>query len=176
MNQIIYSKKNDEVLVDYKDNVKNKIRIYKSLFIFSLTTLLIFFVYYAFLYLQLLLQEDISQDILGVYDIQQLYATNINSIVPYIMLESGEKNNILGIIEIDKINLRYPILEKTTDSFLAIAPCKFYGNNINEYGNFCIAGHNYDNGQFFSNLKLLDYGDIIRLYDLTRKFYFLYCL
>lgn len=174
MNQIICTEKKDTVLDNYQNDAKIKIRIYKFLFIFSLTILLVFFGYYTFLYFQLSLQENISRDILGIYDIQQLYATGKNSsIAPYIMLENGEKNNILGIIEIDKINLRYPILENTTDSFLAIAPCKFYGNKINSYGNFCIAGHNYDNGQFFSNLKLLDYGDIIRIYDLTRKFYFI---
>jgi len=85
-------------------------------------------------------------------------------------LENGEATNILGIIQIDKINLRYPILAKTTDDFLEIAPCKFYGNELNGYGNFCIAGHNYDNNQLFSNLRLLETDDIVSIYNLDGSY------
>ena len=35
------------------------------------------------------------------------------------------------------------------------------------YGNICIAGHNYDNGQLFSNTKALSIGDSIYLTDLS---------
>lgn len=38
-----------------------------------------------------------------------------------------------------------------------------------KYGNLCIAGHNYNNYQFFSRLKKLNIGDIIYIYDLSRK-------
>ncbi|MBO5479456.1 MAG: sortase [Clostridia bacterium] len=38
-----------------------------------------------------------------------------------------------------------------------------------KYGNLCIAGHNYNNYQFFSRLKKLKVGDIIYIYDLSRK-------
>lgn len=36
-----------------------------------------------------------------------------------------------------------------------------------KYGNLCIAGHNYNNYQFFSRLKKLNLGDIIYIYDLS---------
>lgn len=36
-----------------------------------------------------------------------------------------------------------------------------------KYGNLCIAGHNYNNYQFFSRLKKLNIGDIIYIYDLS---------
>lgn len=36
-----------------------------------------------------------------------------------------------------------------------------------KYGNLCIAGHNYNNYQFFSRLKKLNIGDIIYIYDLN---------
>ncbi len=38
-----------------------------------------------------------------------------------------------------------------------------------KYGNFCIAGHNYNNYQFFSRLKKLNIGDVIDIYDLKRR-------
>lgn len=36
-----------------------------------------------------------------------------------------------------------------------------------KYGNLCIAGHNYNNYQFFSRLKKLQIGDVISIYDLS---------
>ncbi|MCI8482191.1 MAG: sortase [Clostridia bacterium] len=38
-----------------------------------------------------------------------------------------------------------------------------------KYGNTCIAGHNYNNYQFFSRLKKLNIGDVIYIYDLSRS-------
>lgn len=176
MNQIIYPEKIEDNLIVYKNDMQEKKRIYKILFIFALISLLFFFCYYIFLYYKVSKQEKFSRDILGLYDIQQLYSTNVPIKLPNIILENGEMTNILGVIQIDKINLRYPILARTTDDFLDIAPCKFYGNELNGYGNFCIAGHNYDNDELFSNLYKLEIGDIINIYELNRKLYFLYYL
>ena len=38
---------------------------------------------------------------------------------------------------------------------------------IYKSGNVCIAGHNYDNGIFFSNLYQLEVGDIINVYTMS---------
>lgn len=38
------------------------------------------------------------------------------------------------------------------------------------FGNLCIAGHNYKNESFFSNLSKLKIGDIIEIHDNNRKF------
>ena len=72
--------------------------------------------------------------------------------------------NVIGIIQIDKINIEYPILSKTNDELLKISPCKFFGPDPNKVGNLCIAGHNFDDDRFFSKLSLLDVGDIIKIY------------
>ncbi|MCI8621812.1 MAG: sortase [Clostridia bacterium] len=37
------------------------------------------------------------------------------------------------------------------------------------YGNLCIAGHNYKNDTFFSNISKLNYGDIIEIHDNNRE-------
>lgn len=176
MNQIIYSNNFKKDFDDYKNNkLKNK-KIYKSLFIFSLISLILFISYYLFLYFRLSRKETISRKILTVYNIQQLYATNEPISLPVVVSKTGDIADILGIIQIDKINLKYPILSKTTDEFLGIAPCKFYGSNLNDFGNFCISGHNFDNGTLFSNLYLLELGDIIRIYTLNRRFNIIYNL
>ena len=72
---------------------------------------------------------------------------------------------ILCTIEIPKINIKYPVFSKFDDELLKISPCKFYGKSPTQYGNLCIAGHNYNNSKFFSNLFLLNNGDEIFLYD-----------
>ena len=72
----------------------------------------------------------------------------------------------IGVINIPKIEVNYPILSTYSDALLKIAPCKFYGPNPNNVGNLCIAGHNYRNTKFFSKVPTLEYGDIIEITDL----------
>lgn len=81
--------------------------------------------------------------------------------------KNGKVYNMVGILQIPKINLDYPILSKTTDETLKISVAKFWGPNPNEVGNFCIAGHNMSNTRAFSNLYKLANGDIIKVTDLT---------
>lgn len=75
---------------------------------------------------------------------------------------------VIGLIEIKKININYPIISSYNDELLKIAPCRFYGPMPNEVGNLCIAGHNYNSYKFFSKLKNLSIGDNVTIYDLSR--------
>ena len=77
--------------------------------------------------------------------------------------------NIVGIIKIPIINLEYPIIDKTNDQAMKVSITKFWGNDINEVGNFSMAGHNYYGGTFFGNTKKLKNGDIIEMTDLTGR-------
>ena len=63
----------------------------------------------------------------------------------------------------------YPIFSETTTELLKISPCKFWGPEPNEVGNFCIVGHNYKNSKFFSKVPNLENGDIIEITDLTGR-------
>ncbi len=167
MNQIIYPENLNDNFKRYDEYIKIKKNTYKYIFIFAIFFLIAFISYYLWHYFKISKKENISNRILKVYDIQKLYAENKSIEIPSVISETGDVAEILGIIEIDKIYLRYPILSKTTDEFLEIAPCKFAGNTLNGYGNFCIAGHNFDNDTFFSNLNRLEIGDTIRLYSLS---------
>lgn len=77
----------------------------------------------------------------------------------------GYNYKSVAIINIPSIDVDYPILEgetmsvEETDSLLKISPCKFWGPNINEVGNYCIVGHNYRNTKFFSRVPELVPGD-----------------
>ena len=76
---------------------------------------------------------------------------------------------ILGIIKIPKIDMEYPIIDKTDEKAMKVSITKFWGNNINEIGNFSMAGHNYYGGTFFGDIKKLNNGDIIEMTDLTGR-------
>lgn len=74
--------------------------------------------------------------------------------------------DVAGIIKIPKINIEYPIIDKTTDATMALSITKFWGNNVNDVGNFTMAGHNYFDGTMFSSTNKLKIGDVIEMTDL----------
>ena len=73
--------------------------------------------------------------------------------------------NVVATIQIPKINIKYPILEKVTKRSLETSVAKLYGPGLNEVGNNVIIGHNYRNGTMFSNVKNLTNGDAIYITD-----------
>ena len=83
---------------------------------------------------------------------------------------NGKKYETVRVVKIPKINITYPILSKTTDALMKIAPCKFHGSSPNEVGNLCIIAHNYRRkGVFFSDVELLAVGDIVEVQDLSQR-------
>ena len=77
--------------------------------------------------------------------------------------------NVVGIINIPKLGIEFPILDITNDDSMKVSVTKFWGNNVNDIGNFTIVGHNNLDGTMFSNTKKLKIGDEIVLTDLSGK-------
>lgn len=73
---------------------------------------------------------------------------------------------VVGIIEMPKINIKYPILNQTNDDAMQYSITKFSGGDVNSIGNFVVAGHNYLDGSMFGKVKQLEIGDEIKLTDL----------
>ena len=75
--------------------------------------------------------------------------------------------DVLGTIQIPKINLKYAVLDKNTKKSLETAVAVVWPQDaiLNTVGNIVISGHNYRNGMFFSNLKKLSKGDKIYITD-----------
>lgn len=143
---------------------KNKYYKKKNIFIVQLiVSLIVLFVIIYFIcnyFYKIKEQEKISNQLTSNYNLSHLYS-NINA-------DNEEKNvnkKIFGTIEIPKIQISYPIFSELTEEQLKIAPCKFYGANLDKNGNICIAGHNYDNSKFFSNIMLLNTSDCIYIYS-----------
>lgn len=76
-----------------------------------------------------------------------------------------EGYKVIGIIKIPKINIEYPILEKTDKTSLNLSITKFWGEKINQKGNVVLAGHNNLNNKMFGKIDKLENGDIIELTD-----------
>ena len=70
---------------------------------------------------------------------------------------------VIGKLEISKLNLSTYILSETNDDTLSKSVTKLCGPNINEAGNFCILGHNYNKKTMFGNLKKIEINDKIIL-------------
>ena len=157
MNQIIFSEHENVKNIKKKNRKKFKLLLYTS-------TVLIFCVISYYLYFSYILnqKESISKDLLNTFNLERLYSNSDYTTIP---LNNNRDYFVIGSIEIPAILISYPILSDTNDILLKIAPCRFYGPYPNEIGNLCIAGHNYDNNTFFSNLYKLNIGDEIRIYN-----------
>lgn len=146
-------------------NKKAKLKhIFIIQFICSIIILLIFLGVYLFKINNIRKKEKLSKQLLNSFNISNLYNTNITYEINKLS-SSKFPFSVIGIIQIDKLKISYPILSDINDDFLEISPCKFYGAMPNEPGNLCIAGHNYDNGTFFSNINKLEKNDVIYIYD-----------
>ena len=107
--------------------------------------------------------DSSNQNLLDSYQISKLYANNS------ITLSLTNTPQIIGTLSIPKINIHYSIISQLDDDLLKKSICKFYGPNPNEIGNLCIAGHNYNNDTFFSNLHQLEIGDTVFVEDNLSK-------
>ena len=168
MNQIIFSE--HENVKSIKKNNKKKFKLLLYMSIISIFCAVSYFLYSSYLTNQ---KESISKDLLNTFNLERLYSNDNYTTIP---LNTNGKYFVIGAIEIPSIAVNYPILSDTNDELLKIAPCRFYGPYLNEVGNLCIAGHNYDNNTFFSNLYKLNIGDEIRIYNSSNSLakYYIY--
>lgn len=142
----------------------NKITVYKIL----LTVLIII----AIILLAFVIKKQIdSQKIENQAQevLSKIKNSNLNDMEESdIIQEIDEEINgykVIGIIKIPKIEIEYPILEKTDKTSLELSITKFWGDKINQKGNVVLAGHNRLNNTMFGKIDKLEKGDIIELTD-----------
>ena len=79
---------------------------------------------------------------------------------------------IIWIVKIPKIEIEDPILEigdidpENAKAPMKLSIIKYWGENVNDYGNLSIAGHNNKDGTMFGKTKKLEIEDIVELTDL----------
>ena len=82
---------------------------------------------------------------------------------------------VIGLIKIPAINIEYPILDleisnpEEAKAPMKLAIIKYWGGNVNDYGNLSLAGHNNYNGTMFGKTKNLKIGDVVELTDLNNQ-------
>lgn len=77
------------------------------------------------------------------------------------------EEDVIGIIEIEAIDIRYPVLEGAGDSQIRYAIGHISETaGLGEKGNCVLCGHNGSrNGTFFTNLNQLNIGDEVKITD-----------
>lgn len=168
MNQILsYKNSNIPNQSLYEKNKQYKMKKrFSIIFFIAIFLFVLLFIYLCYYIYSLYLKEKNARELAQSFSVETIYNSNSNYSASKISNSSNNKSFIIGLIEIDKIGLHYPILSYSSESNLKIAPCRFAGPMPNEIGNLCIAGHNYIDNSFFGKLRLLDIGDKVKIYDL----------
>lgn len=159
MNQILFTKPDEK-----------KKKHFILVFVLCIFLCIAFFLFYFYREYQTSQKEKLSQSFLQSFHISTLYSNSIQNEYSAEKLQDKTLDSdpfVIGMIEIKKIGLTYPILSYTNADLLKISPCRLAGPMPNQVGNLCIAGHNYVDNRFFSKLHLLQVGDEIFLYDLS---------
>ena len=82
---------------------------------------------------------------------------------PEEMIKTLEGYDVLGQIKVDNLDIDTYILDSTEEEALKVAAGKITGDTLNEEGNFCVIGHNYDN--IFAKLLEIEKGEEITVID-----------
>lgn len=141
-----------------------KITVYKTILVMLVITALVLAIFIIKKHIEGNKIENNIQSVLQ--EIKKEKQSNPNQIdVIKEIDEEIEGYKVVGIINIPKINIEYPILEKTNKESLKLSITKFWGEKINQKGNVVLAGHNNLNNKMFGKIDKLENGDIIELTD-----------
>ncbi len=146
--------------------------IYKTILYILLTILLITVILIIYKYGSNQINEKESQEVIETF--KNIESSKEQEDQTEIELEyKGYK--MIGIVKIPKINIEYPIIEigdidpESAKAPMKLSIIKYWGENVNDYGNLSIAGHNNKDGTMFGKTKKLQIGDIVELTDLKNQ-------
>ena len=142
---------------------KNKLLFYKAFLCVLLISLIITVILIVKKYGTQEKYEEKNEEIVEVFSrTEEKIDQNGISLIEF------EGFKVIGLIKIPAIDLEYPILEQTTDEAMKVSISKYWGGDINSYGNVSLAGHNNKiTLTMFGKNKKLKNGDSIFLTDLT---------
>ena len=142
-----------------------KLKIYRAIFIILLVVAIILIALIAMKQWNSMENEKENQEVIETFSNIGIQDDRTVQLKGY---------DVIGIVTIPKINIEYPILAietsnpEETKEPMRYGIVKYWGGNVNEYGNLSIAGHNNYNGTMFGKTKNLEIGDIVELTDLTK--------
>ena len=142
-----------------------KLKIYRAIFIILLVVAIILIALIAMKQWNSMENEKENQEVIETFSNIEIQDDRTVQLKGY---------DVIGIVTIPKINIEYPILAietsnpEETKEPMRYGIVKYWGGNVNDYGNLSIAGHNNYNGTMFGKTKNLEIGDIVELTDLTK--------
>lgn len=89
---------------------------------------------------------------------------NENNQIPYIEYKGYQ---VIGTIQISKINIEYPILIESNEDSLEKSITRVGNGKVNEIGNLTLSGHNYIDGSMFGRIDELKKDDEFSVLDLN---------
>lgn len=144
--------------------MKDKIIVIKNSIVISILLIAIIFFIWSLVYKKNLQKQTVLTSIEPVKQITINEKVENKKNIPQKILPADiDGFEVIGKLEIPKINLDTYILSETNEDTLNKSVTKLCGPNINEEGNFCILGHNYNKKNMFGNLKKLKINDTIIL-------------
>lgn len=152
-----------------KNNIE--LKIYKAIFYMLLIAAIVVIGMIIYKYGSNQINEKESQEAVEAFSNID-FSTNEEESGSQIEQLEYKGYKIIGIVKIPKINLEYPILEigdidpENAKEPMKLSIIKYWGENVNDYGNLSIAGHNNKDGTMFGKTKKLQNGDIVELTDL----------
>lgn len=147
-----------------------KLKIYKTIFYMLLIVAIVVICMIIYKYGSNQINEKESQEVVEAFSNIDFSQNEEKSESQNQLYYKGYK--VLGIIKIPKINIEYPIIEigdidpESAKKPMKLSIIKYWGENVNDYGNLSIAGHNNKDGTMFGKTKKLELGDIVELTDL----------
>lgn len=142
-----------------------KLKIYRVMFIILLLSAIVLIALIAKKQWESSQNEKENEEIVETFSNIQIQNNETVSLKGY---------DVIGIVTIPKINIQYPILAietsnpEETKEPMRYGIVRYWGGNVNDYGNLSIAGHNNYNGTMFGKTKNLEIGDLVELTDLTK--------
>lgn len=136
MNQIIYNLDNESDIENNFKSPKKKNYLKIQLYILIIITISILIYYGCFRY-DLYTKEKISKSLMESFSITKIYESsseyNTALLNQEIFFYENSSFSVIGIIEIKKIDISYPILSNINKDLLKVSPCRFYGPMPNTY-------------------------------------------
>lgn len=147
--------------------MKNKIIVIKNIIVILILLIAIIFFIWSLIYKKNIKELEEKSNIKFEQETVVEEEKIIEEYIPQKILPIEiEGYKVVGKLEIPKINLSTYILSETNDNSLKESVTKLCGPNINEAGNFCILGHNYNKTTMFGNLKKLKVNDTVTLINM----------
>lgn len=114
----------NQILITKEYNKKQKIKIFsfKLQFYVSLTLFVIIMILFSSIVYSNTKKEQESKVLTDSFNISTLYDSYVNDID-----KLSTESFVIGIIEIEKIKINYPILSNQNAELLKISPCRFAG-------------------------------------------------